>query len=242
MRIVSKTDKGKTRRSNQDAYATGELCETMSWAVVCDGMGGVQGGNVAAVTAVKVVSEHISNSFREGMSSTSIRIMLETAISKANIEVYDLAQSSEILKGMGTTIVACVIKDAVAHIVHVGDSRAYLVSDSKVEQVTKDHSLVQSLIDQGKITEQEAVHHPQKNIITRALGVEDRILVDYDEVMLCEGESLMICSDGLTNCVDSEQLLSIVKNNKFYDYPDLLVKQANSNGGTDNITVVFLSL
>lgn len=242
MRIVSKTDKGKTRRSNQDAYATGELCETMSWAVVCDGMGGVQGGNVAAVTAVKVVSEHISNSFREGMSSTSIRIMLETAISKANIEVYDLAQSSEILKGMGTTIVACVIKDAVAHIVHVGDSRAYLVSDSKVEQVTKDHSLVQSLIDQGKITEQEAVHHPQKNIITRALGVEDRILVDYDEVVLCEGESLMICSDGLTNCVDSEQLLSIVKNNKFYDYPDLLVKKANSNGGTDNITVVFLSL
>ena len=242
MRIVSKTDKGKTRRSNQDAYATGELCESMSWAVVCDGMGGVQGGNVAAVTTVKAMSEHISNSFREGMSSASIRIMLESAITAANIDVYDLAQSAETLKGMGTTIVACVIKDAIAHIVHVGDSRAYLVSESKVKQITKDHSLVQSLIDQGKITEQEALNHPQKNIITRALGVEDRVLADYDEVVLGEGESIMICTDGLTNCVDSEELLSIVKNNKFYDYPDLLVKQANKNGGTDNITVVFFSL
>lgn len=242
MKIVSKTDKGVMRRMNQDAYATGELCESVSWAVVCDGMGGVNGGNVAAVAAVKAMSDHISSSYRDGMKSGSIRMMLESATHAANLCVYDMAQSLDALKGMGTTMVCAVVKDGLAHIVHVGDSRAYWIHDEQINLVTHDHSLVQTWVDQGKITAEEAKAHPQRNIITRALGVHEEVHVDYDEVLLEGDASLMLCSDGLTNCVSDDQMLQIVKQNKFYDYPDLLIEQANQNGGTDNITVVFLSL
>ncbi len=242
MRIVSKTDIGMARRSNQDAYATGEFPGSVAWAVVCDGMGGANGGNVASATAVKIISEHISSSYREGMSSNSVRTMLESAITAANLMVYDLSQQSDDLAGMGTTVVACVVVDSVAHISHVGDSRAYRVSPDSIEQLTRDHSYVQRLIEDGRITTEEAKTYPHRNVITRALGVEERILVDYNEVPLEKEDVLMICTDGLSGMVESEDMLEVFRNHNFYEYPDRLVKLANKQGGADNITVVILSL
>lgn len=242
MRIVSKTDIGMARRSNQDAYATGELPGSVAWAVVCDGMGGANGGNVASATAVKVISEHISSAYREGMSSNSVRTMLESAITAANLSVYDMSQQSEDLAGMGTTVVACVIVNGVAHISHVGDSRAYRIGTDGMEQLTRDHSYVQRLIEDGRLTTEEAKTYPHRNIITRALGVEERILVDYNEIVMDPKDALLICTDGLSGMVECEDMLDVFRSYSFYECPDRLVKLANQQGGSDNITVVILSL
>ncbi len=242
MRIVSKTDVGMSRRNNQDSYCTGELPGSVAWAVVCDGMGGANGGNIASTTAVKVISEHISSTYRAGMGSNSVRTMLESAIIPANLAVYDISQQSEDLVGMGTTVVAAVIIGNTAHIAHVGDSRAYVFSTESIEQTTRDHSYVQRLIEDGKLTAEEAKTYPHRNIITRALGVDERLIVDYNEVTLSEGDALMICTDGLTGMVEPEEMLQVFEKQSFYEYPDRLVKLANEKGGSDNITVVILSL
>lgn len=241
MRIVSKTDTGRVRRSNQDSYLTGEISGSVAWAVVCDGMGGANGGNVASAMAVKVISEHINSAYRDGMSSNSIRYLLMSAISAANADIFDTAQNSDTLFGMGTTVVAVIIVNGIAHIAHAGDSRAYLINNSVMEQVTRDHSVVQSMIENGEITEEEAKHHPNRNVITRALGVNERIDVDYNEIDLKDGDAILICTDGLTNYVENDRILKIIKNHKFYEYPEKLIETANNNGGGDNITVVMMS-
>ena len=241
MRIVSKTDVGLARRSNQDAYATGELPGGVAWAVVCDGMGGANGGNVASALAVKTISEQISSTYREGMSSNSVRTMLESAITAANVAVYDLSRQTEDLAGMGTTVVACVVVDGVAHISHVGDSRAYRFSPERIEQITRDHSYVQRLIEDGRLTAEEAKRYPHRNIITRALGVEERLLEDYNEVSLEKEDAILICTDGLSGSVEEEEMLEVFRQASFYEYPDRLVRLANGKGGSDNVTVVILS-
>jgi protein phosphatase len=205
-------------------------------------MGGANGGNVASATAVKVISEHISSSYREGMSSNSVRTMLQSAINAANISVFDMAQSVDTLAGMGTTVVAVVILDNIAHIAHAGDSRAYLVSGESIEQITRDHSVVQNLIESGKLTTDEAKVYPGRNVITRALGVDERINIDYNEIPLGAEDAILICTDGLTNYLENEDILSVTKQYSFYEYPDRLIRLANKNGGGDNITVVIMSL
>ncbi len=242
MRIVSKTDIGRVRSSNQDSYLTGEISGSISWAVVCDGMGGANGGNVASAAAVKAISEQINSGYREGMSSNSIRYLLMSAISAANSDVFDMAKEDEALFGMGTTVVAVIIVDGVAHIAHVGDSRAYIISDKTMTQITRDHSVVQSMIENGEITEEEAKHHPSRNVITRALGVSGRVDIDYNEIDLAADDTILICTDGLTNCVENDQILDIIANCKFYEYPEKLIEKANENGGGDNITVVMMSV
>lgn len=242
MKFASKTDIGHQRRSNQDSYAVGELPYGVGWAVVCDGMGGVGGGNIASSTAVKTISDQISSGWRPGMSSNSIRSLLQSALLAANINVFDMSKSVESLAGMGTTVVAVMISDSVAHIVHVGDSRAYIIgSDKKIRLVTRDHSIVQNLIESGHLTEEEARTHPRKNVITRALGVADELDVDYDEIELDEDESVLLCTDGLTNYAETKEINDIFANAPFMEYPERLVELANKNGGGDNITVVVIS-
>lgn len=241
MRIVSKTDTGRVRRSNQDSYLTGEISGSVAWAVVCDGMGGANGGNVASAMAVKTISEHINSAYRDGMSSNSIRYLLMSAVSAANADVFDAAQNNDTLFGMGTTVVAVIIVNGIAHIAHAGDSRAYLINESGMEQITRDHSVVQSMIENGEITEEEAKHHPNRNVITRALGVNERIDADYNEINLTDGDAILICTDGLTNYVENDRILKIIKNHNFYEYPEKLIETANNNGGGDNITVVMMS-
>lgn len=241
MKIVAKTDKGMVRDTNQDAYAVGELPGEVAWAVVCDGMGGAAGGNIASALAVKVISEKINNSYNAQMKDISIKNMLHSALVAANLEVFDMSLERPELRGMGTTVVCAIVKEGQAYIMHAGDSRAYIVSDNGLKQITMDHSMVQDLVNKGKITEEEAAVHPNKNIITRALGVEKTIEIDFRQVDLDRGNTLIICTDGLSNYVSSQEICEEIKDSKYYAFADRLVKKANANGGGDNITVVAIA-
>lgn len=241
MRISAKSDKGIVRANNQDSYAAGELPGNVAWAVVCDGMGGAAGGNVASASAVKLISEKIATCYHAGMSDNSIRNLLISAIESANALVYDEASKNEALYGMGTTVVAVLVNVDIVYVASVGDSRAYIVSDSMF-QVTTDHSVVQNMVDNGEITKEEARFHPKKNIITRALGIETEVRADFfREEIDKDKDIVLICTDGLTNFVSESDILSISQNSSRYEVADNLVKAANENGGGDNITVVALS-
>lgn len=239
MKISAGTDTGRIRTSNQDSYAIGEL-PSGAWAVVCDGMGGHSGGNVASAMAVEVIEDRIKSNVRASMSELSVKNMLESAIVTANADIFDRSQKEAQLSGMGTTAVVAVCMGSRAIIANVGDSRCYLLRGDTVSQITKDHSLVQELVDAGTITADEAQHHRMKNIITRALGLEDDVMIDFFDTDFLSGDKLLLCSDGLTNHVPDEKLSSIISANEAFDYSDKLIKEANENGGTDNITAVVL--
>ncbi len=240
MIIHSKIDKGIIRHSNQDAFIAGQLSSQISFGIVCDGMGGANAGNIASEIAVKTVSEYLYNSYREKLTIDEIARLVVSAISSANLQIYERATKNETLSGMGTTIVVAVIKDNEAVISHVGDSRIYLVNEA-ITQLTKDHSIVQSLIESGKISEEDAKVHPRKNVITRALGVEDKVIVDTDFINLSENETLLLCTDGLTNFVNVDTILKVFKENDISLVCEKLVELANLGGGGDNITVVTLT-
>lgn len=240
MIIHSKIDKGIIRHSNQDAYIAGELSPTVSFGIVCDGMGGANAGNIASEIAVKTVSEYLYNSYRDNMTIDDIDKVVKNAISSANLQIFDRASKNESLKGMGTTIVVAVVKDNEAVIAHVGDSRIYLIID-QLNQLTKDHSIVQSLIESGKISPEDAKLHPRKNVITRALGVESEVIVDNDFINLNKNETLLLCTDGLTNFVSEDEILKTFNENDISIVCDKLVELANLGGGGDNITVVTLT-
>lgn len=241
MKIYSKIDKGIVRHSNQDAYFAGEISQETTFAVVCDGMGGAKAGNVASSTAVKSISEYIMKSYRENMSPNDISKMLKNAIVSANIEVYDMATQNEQLQGMGTTVVAAIVRNGNAVIANVGDSRIYLIDDN-ITQLTTDHSIVQTLIESGKITVEDAKVHPRKNVITRALGAENDVAVDMEECILSENSTLLLCTDGLTNFVSEEDILNTFKQNDISVVSEKLVELANLGGGGDNITAVTLTM
>ena len=241
MKIVAKTDTGKIRKVNQDSYAAGELPNSVAWAVVCDGMGGAAGGGIASAAAVKLISEHITSTFRYGMNGNSIKNLLLSAINAANVSVYDMSCSNESLSGMGTTVVVAVVCDGEAHIAHAGDSRAYLISDDGIRQLTKDHSIVQEMLENGELTPDEAKEHPRKNIITRALGVDETIEIDYCEEELKDNDVILLCTDGLTNYAETKDIYDNTKDGRYYEFADRLVNLANDNGGGDNITVVAIA-
>lgn len=240
MKFACKTDIGQVRRTNQDSYAVGELPGGVAWAVVCDGMGGANGGNIASSTAVKTISEKIASSWRPGMGANSICNMLKSVVAAANVNVFDMAQSVESLVGMGTTVVVALIADGVAHLVHAGDSRAYHITEKGLTQITRDHSIVQSLVEQGRLTEEEAREHPRRNVITRALGVSDILEVDYNEVDLADNEGILLCTDGLSGYVEHADMEAAFQTIPFVECPEHLTRLANENGGGDNITVVAI--
>lgn len=241
MRIVAKTDVGCVRPNNQDSYAAGELPDSVAWAVVCDGMGGASGGNIASSTAVKIISERITSSYKSGMNFNSIKNILSSAIAAANIQVFDESRSDSSLMGMGTTVVAAIIADGSVYVAHAGDSRAYILSKGNLKQITKDHSFVQEMVDKGRLTPDEAKDDPRKNIITRALGVQNELRVDFCAEFIDEDDVVLICTDGLTNYVSEKEIISLTSDGKFNDFAERLVDKANENGGGDNITVVTLS-
>ena len=238
MKIFGKTEKGPYRESNQDAFFTGIFETGDCWAVVCDGMGGVSGGQIASGICAEKTAEAIKRGYRENITINAARNLLNSAICSANHAVFDESQKKNELRGMGTTIVAAMVIKGVAVVAHVGDSRAYLVSD-KLLPITKDHSLVQVMIDTGKITEDEAKVHPDRNIITRAVGIMGFVDVEFDFVDINEGKSLLLCTDGLSGCTEEEEIYNIIR-----EYGDSstekLVEKAIASGGRDNITVVLL--
>lgn len=241
MKISAKSDKGMVRPNNQDSYAAGELPGNVAWAVVCDGMGGAAGGNVASASAVKLISEKIATCYHVGMSDNSIKNLLVSAVESANAVVYDTAGKNEALFGMGTTVVAVIVNIDRVYVASAGDSRAYILSD-EITQITTDHSMVQGMVDRGEITKEEARVHPKKNVITRALGVENEIRVDFfQEEIDKDNDVVLICTDGLTNFVSDEDIKKLAESCSKYEIADELVKTANENGGGDNVTVVTLS-
>lgn len=240
MNIYSKTDIGKKRELNQDSFFTGKFDNGAVLAVVCDGMGGAKCGNVASEKAASIISDYIVKSYSPKMNSTSIEKLLRAAVQSANLEVYGLSSSNEEYRGMGTTAVVALIIDNLAHIVHVGDSRAYLITNSDIEQLTSDHSVVQAMINKGEISAQEAKNHPRKNIITRAIGAEETVLCDYSIVLKPENATILICTDGLTNHIDEQSLYKIIKTTPQEECAAALINKANEDGGTDNITAVLI--
>ena len=239
MQVYSKTDKGPVRHSNQDAFVTGTLADGAVYAAVCDGMGGANAGNIASETAARSISEYVRNSYREGMDSVDIEKILKNAIISANIEIYDLSLKRQDLSGMGTTVVATVVKGNTAVIAHVGDSRAYIAAE-ELTQITRDHSVVQGLIESGKITAEDAKVHPRKNVITRALGVEENIIADTASVYLEKAAVLMLCTDGLTGYAEEKEILKVIKSVSNANIPSALVELAIKGGGGDNVTVAAI--
>ncbi len=240
MRIFAKTDKGKVRSINQDSFAANVLSGGSALAVVCDGMGGASAGDIASRTAVEIISQYVFNAYNPSMTADDIIKLLCNAISSANFEVFTLSQKDEKLNGMGTTAVVAVVNSTQAVICNVGDSRAYLLN-SNLTQITRDHSVVQSLVESGKLSPEEARVHPEKNVITRALGVEENVLVDSYCIDISDGDKILLCTDGLTNYADTDSILRIVNDNALDKVTDLLIKQANLGGGRDNITAAVIS-
>lgn len=239
MKIFGQTDIGLVRFSNQDSFRVGEFESGTVWAVLCDGMGGASGGDIASKMAVELIALRINEYYNDKMKTSSVANLLESAINFANIKIYDMAKEDETLSGMGTTVVAAIVRENEVMISHAGDSRAYILNDY-VKQLTVDHSIVQEMLDRGDITEDEAKHHPIKNYITRALGVKDRISVDFTSESFDNGDVLLLCSDGLSNFVDEKQMKNIVKKVDLSTCNEL-INAANNSGGKDNITVVIAS-
>lgn len=241
MNVIGRTHIGLVRENNQDALEFGALGNQSQYAVVCDGMGGANGGNIASKIAVEVIGSRIRDGFREESTGSSIERLLDSAMATANVGVYDRAQQQEELAGMGTTVVAAIVCGLTAYISHVGDSRLYLWRDGTLTQITRDHSVVQGLIESGQITEEEARSHPRRNFITRALGVTADESGEYDELDLEPKDRLLLCTDGLTNEVSAQEICRIMEQ-PAEEALNLLVRAALDDGGADNITVVLMDI
>lgn len=241
MKLAGKTDVGRVRQENQDDYRAGELPGGAVWALVCDGMGGAKGGREASQGACNV----IENFFQEQYAQCGVgqeEPFLKKALLYANRFVFQKAAHEEALAGMGTTAVCALVRSGNVYLCHAGDSRAYLIRDGKLTQLTHDHSYVQELVDCGTITEEEAEHHPQKNIITKALGVDYRLEPEFTAAKLKREDRLLLCTDGLTNMVPVEEMEQLLAQGTFYDLPDRLIEAANAHGGSDNITALLLAV
>ena len=240
MEIYSRTDKGMVRHSNQDAERHGFFEDGSAWAVVCDGMVGVNGGNVASSTAVGEIAVRLTANYSAGMSANEMRDMIGRAIEAANIKVYIEAQEDISLRGMGTTVVVVILRGDTAYIAHAGDSRVYLYAKGDLRQKTVDHSVVQVMVDRGELTEQEARYHPRRNLITRALGVKPRLEIDHCECQVEKGDILLLCTDGLSNYLEDKDIFRILYQYKKEDAVNRLIDTANAHGGGDNVTAVTI--
>lgn len=245
MKIVAKTDKGLVRSLNEDSYDFKILSDDSCFAVVCDGMGGHAAGNIASATAVEIIMERILDVFDEGFDEEKFSDQLIEAILEANKAIYEDSKKDKSLLGMGTTVVAVAVKEDRALISNVGDSRVYLLNENEIRQLTHDHSYVQTLVDTGHISKEEALTHPNRNMITRALGVDEKVQVDYSTLSFSKKDAILLCSDGLTNFVKdqiiAEEFKKSLENDAFDTYAERLVELANENGGGDNITAVVIS-
>lgn len=239
MNIYGMSDVGRRRDNNQDCFEIRQIAENAQLIVLCDGMGGAAGGSTASTLARDTIIRQISASYRPDLNLRSIKNIMQAAISAANIRVFDQSVNDQSLAGMGTTAVVALVTDGCAYIAHVGDSRAYLIGQSGMNQLTTDHSIVQMMVESGQITADEARVHPKRNIITRAVGVSDSVKIDFDQISTRAGDRLLVCSDGLTNYASADEICEIVKNNPAQDAVHLLISLANQNGGGDNITVVL---
>ena len=237
------TDPGCVRPQNQDAYIMERLDRNTVLCAVCDGMGGAKSGNIASSLAVDVFVQEVRRTWTSSMTQEKINLMLRSAVKLANFTVYDQAQQFEEFDGMGTTLVAVLVHNRHVTVIHVGDSRAYRVNSDGIWQMTRDHSLVQMMVERGELTQEMARTYPGKNFITRAIGTEPMVLCDVSHLELSKGEFLVLCSDGLSNVLDDQEILfEVVHGVHKQDCCQRLLDIAKNRGAPDNVTSVLISV
>ena len=235
MQYWGMTDRGVIRTQNQDAFATRTLSDGGVLAVVCDGMGGARAGNVASTMTIELFADRL-----EHLSGNDDHRMGEAAM-EANDAVFQRAITDDDCAGMGTTLVAALVKSGHATILNVGDSRAYHINEKGIAQITRDHSVVEDMVSSGQLTREEARNHPRKNLITRALGCEPQLRADLFHVELAEGDRLLLCSDGLSNLVaEQEMLYEVIHGGQDDTCCQRLLEIALHRGAPDNVTVVLV--
>lgn len=240
MQFFSISDTGKIRKSNQDSAIAKEIGSFVLLALA-DGMGGHSGGEVASSLAIEEISSVISGKLAEKMLPGQIMLLLSEALEKANSKIREVAEGDRSLSGMGTTCDVCIATKNKLYVAHIGDSRVYKISkDGTIKKLTRDHSLVELMIENGTISPEEAVNHPQKNIILQALGISDSIDPDVFQEKISPRDVILLCSDGLTNMLDEETIAqAAISGKKPSGIAEKLVELANDAGGRDNITVVI---
>lgn len=238
--VFAKTDIGKARDINQDYYYIASPNDNIQLYILADGMGGYKGGEVASKLATESAQKYIQDNFEktEKQKDEILKLIKDAAI-YANMVVYEKSKELKELEGMGTTLEVCLIYNNKAYIGHIGDSRIYRIRNGVMRKLTKDHSYVQQLVEDGKITREEANNHPKKNMLTKALGCTPYVEPDIRARNMEKNDILMMCSDGLTNMVSEEQIYKIIQNDPQIATEEL-IREANRLGGYDNITVVII--
>lgn len=237
MRVSSMTDIGKNREMNEDFLFVSKtpVGNLPNLFIVADGMGGHNAGEYASRRSVEIITDELMRSREKAPEK-----LLEQAVQKANSMILEAAQNDSAKQGMGTTIVALAVIEEKACVANVGDSRLYIVNET-IRQITEDHSLVAEMVRKGELKQSQAMDHPDKNIITRAVGVAPKLKVDFFERELHTGDFVLLCSDGLTNMVSEEEIMEIVNHaDTLEESTEKLVEAANGNGGKDNITVILI--
>ena len=237
------SDPGCVRKQNQDAYHIEQIDKNTLLGIVCDGMGGAKSGNIASTLAVDVFVQEIRRCYKSSMDQDKIDQMLLSAAKLANFTVYDQSLQIEEFDGMGTTLVAVLIKGRKATVINVGDSRAYGIDADGIHQITKDHSLVQMMVDKGELTPERAKTYPGKNFITRAIGTEPIIISDLFHRNLAKGDFILLCSDGLSNMMDDQEILfEVVHGVNKQHCCQRLLNIAKNRGAPDNVTSVLIMI
>lgn len=240
MKGFAKTDVGKAREMNQDYYSIPSSESDLQLYILADGMGGYNGGEIASRLAAETTKNYIQNNFEKiEHDKEAISKLIKDAMEYANMVVYEESKKDENLQGMGTTLDVCFIYNSKIYIGHVGDSRIYLIKKDIARKITKDHSYVQQLVEDKKITREEAEHYPKKNMLLKALGCTSYVEPDIRARNLEKDDILLMCSDGLTNMVEESKIYEVVRENK-EKAPEILVNLANNAGGYDNITVITI--
>ena len=240
IKAYAKSDVGKIREKNEDYYSISESLDEVQLYMLADGMGGYNGGEIASKLAIQSAKNYIENNFKEiEKDKDSIIQLIGSSIEYANMVVYEKAKENKELSGMGTTLEVCLIYNNRAFIGHVGDSRIYRIRKEFMRKLTQDHSYVQKLVKDGTITQEEAAHHPQKNMLMKALGCNAFVEPDVMVKGFLKDDILIMNSDGLTNLVSQEEIFKEAKKN-IEQATKNLVQMANDNGGYDNITVIII--
>ena len=243
MQFWGLTDPGCVRVQNQDTYLVEQLDRNSLLCVVCDGMGGAKSGNVASSVAADTFVKEVRRCCSGNMDREKTDQMLRSAVKLANFTVFDQSQQDEAMEDMGTTLVAVLVRGKKATLVNVGDSRAYAINEDGIHQVTTDHSLVQMMVDRGELSPEEAKSYPGKNLITRAVGTEATVLCDISHLDLAKGDYILLCSDGLSNMLDDQEILfEVVHGDNKVACCQRLLDIAKNRGAPDNVTSVLIMI
>lgn len=240
MRVLVKTDVGKARDLNEDSYYVPQEDDDLKLFIVADGMGGYNGGEIASSLAIKAAKNYIETNFiSTPKDRESILELIKSSMQYANMVVYERSKEDDELKGMGTTLEICFIYENKMYIGHIGDSRIYRIRKHIIRKLTNDHSYVETLVKDGKITREEAKTHPKKNMLMKALGCTEYIEPDVFVRGFLKDDIVLMSSDGLTNMIDEQEIFNIITNNK-ENASEMLIQKANDNGGYDNITALIV--